>query len=61
MAKKIVCVWIGNCASQNELYSDYLRCNYENDNEAISAFGSDAGLDYYDEDAMESWWFPNLL
>lgn len=58
--EKIVCVWIGYCATAADLYADYLDCNYDDEDQPISKFGKDAGLLYYDEDAMESWWFLEL-
>lgn len=58
--KKIICVWIGNYKSEEDFYQDYLRFNYENEENPISKFGIDAELEYYDQDFMESWWFEKL-
>lgn len=58
MKKKIICVWIGTFESQDKLYESYLNFDYENEYE--SEFAKDAGLEYYDEDFMESWWFDKL-
>lgn len=68
MTKKIICVWIGTFESKEKLYNDYLSFRYDGedesefgkDKEGGSKFGKDAGLAYYDEDFMESWWFNKL-
>ena len=60
MTEKIICVWIGTFESEDELYKNYLNFNYENDDEPESKFAKDSGLEYYDEDFMESWWFSKL-
>ncbi|WP_298307960.1 immunity 22 family protein [Flavobacterium sp.] len=58
--KKIICVWIGTYKSEEDFYQDYLKFNYENEENPISKFGIDAELEYYDEDYIESWWFEKL-
>ncbi|MEO1033257.1 MAG: immunity 22 family protein [Bacteroidota bacterium] len=60
MNKKVICFWIGTFESENKLYQNYLNFDYENENEPESEFGKDAGVEYYDEDFMESWWFDEL-
>ena len=60
MTKKIICVWIGTFESEDKLYKNYLKFDYENEEEPKSEFGKDSGLNYYDEDFMESWWFSKL-
>jgi hypothetical protein len=60
MKKKIICVWIGTFESEDKLYENYLNFDYENESEPGSEFGKDTGLEYYDEDFMESWWFDKL-
>ena len=60
MTKKIICVWIGTFKSEDELYKNYLNFDYTNDDEPESEFAKDSGLEYYDEDFMESWWFSKL-
>lgn len=58
--KKIIVVWIGTFKTEKEFYQDYLKFNYENEDNPISQFGKDAELEYYDEDYIESWWFEKL-
>ncbi|MDP8051714.1 immunity 22 family protein [Pasteurella atlantica] len=58
MNNNVVCVWIGYFSSEEELYDNYLSFNYEN--EEVSRLCKDTGLDYYDEDFIESWWFETL-
>ena len=58
--KKIICAWIGTFKSEEELHRNYLEINYANQDNPESQFGRDVGLEYYDEDFMESWWFENL-
>jgi Immunity protein 22 len=60
MTKKIICVWIGTFKSEDELFKNYLNFDYTNDDEPESEFAKDSGLEYYDEDFMESWWFSKL-
>ncbi len=61
MTKKIICVWVGTCPSENDLYDNYLSFNYHNNiDEPESPFCKDTGLEYYDEDSMESWWFEEM-
>lgn len=60
MTKKIICVWIGTFESENVLRQDYLSFDYENEDDPESEFGKDAGLGYYDEDFLESWWLNNM-
>tara|TARA_R110001592_G_scaffold183902_2_gene427627 strand:- start:9 stop:422 length:414 start_codon:yes stop_codon:yes gene_type:complete len=60
MTKKIICVWIGTFKSEDKLYKSYLNFDYTNDDEPESEFAKDSGLEYYDEDFMESWWFSKL-
>ena len=60
MTKKIICAWIGTFKSEDELYKKYLNFDYTNDDEPESEFAKDSGLEYYDEDFMESWWFSKL-
>jgi hypothetical protein len=57
--KKIICVWIGTFELENEFYQDYMKFNYDKE-DSISKFGIDIGLDFYDEDYIESWWFEKL-
>jgi hypothetical protein len=58
--EKVICVWLGNATSKETLFRDYLAFKYDEDENASSQFGSETGLDYYDEDFMESWWDDNL-
>ncbi|MCO6173950.1 immunity 22 family protein [Flavobacterium sp. NRK F10] len=58
--KKIICVWIGTYNSEKEFYQEYLKFDYENEDEPTSQFGKDVELEYYDEDYIESWWFKKL-
>jgi hypothetical protein len=58
--KKIICVWIGKFKTEKEFYQDYLKFDYENEDNSISQFGKDAELEFYDEDYIESWWFEKL-
>ncbi|MDP8170374.1 immunity 22 family protein [Pasteurella skyensis] len=58
MNNNVVCVWIGYFSSEEELYDNYLSFNYEN--EEVSRLCKDTGLDYYDEDFIESWWCETL-
>ena len=58
--KKIICVWIGKFESEKDFYQDYLRINYDDNGNSISRFGVDAGLENYDQDFMESWWFEKF-
>ncbi|MBR9846973.1 MAG: hypothetical protein GYB35_13095 [Algicola sp.] len=60
MNKKIICVWIGTFESKKKLHQNYLNFDYENEEEPESEFAKDTGLEYYDEDFMESWWFNEL-
>jgi hypothetical protein len=60
MTKKIIWVWIGTFKSEDKFYKNYLKFNYEKEDQPESEFGKDSGLDYYDEDFMESWWFSKL-
>ncbi len=60
ITKKIICVWIGTFEVETSLYQDYLSISYDDDDVTESAFGTDTGLGYYDEDFMESWWFNHL-
>jgi len=60
MTKKIICAWIGTFKSEDELYKNYLNFDYTNDDQPESEFAKDSGLEYYDEDFMESWWFSKL-
>lgn len=57
---KIICVWIGTFKTEKEFYQNYLKFDYENEDNSISQFGKDAELEYYDEDYIESWWFEKL-
>lgn len=58
--KKVICVWIGSFTTEKEFYHNYLRFDYENENNPISKFGKDIELEFYDEDYLESWWFEKL-
>jgi hypothetical protein len=57
---KIICVWIGTFKTEKEFYQNYLKFDYENEDNSISQFGKDAELEYYDEDYIESWWFEKF-
>lgn len=65
---KVVCVWIGTFDSEEVFYKNYLSFNseneedYEDEDEAMDLprFAKDAGLGWYDEDFIESWWFEKL-
>lgn len=62
---KIVCVWIGKFNSEEVLYQDYLSFPSDDDVDdnkevQLSKFAKDAGLGWYDEDFIESWWFDKL-
>lgn len=62
MKRRIVCIWLGTFESEEELYSDYMSFNYDNEDNPQSKFGIDSGLGWYDEDFKESWWFKkNVL
>ncbi|WP_299123415.1 immunity 22 family protein [uncultured Tenacibaculum sp.] len=58
--KKIIYAWIGTFKSEKKLYEKYLNIDYSNDDLPQSKFGKDVGLEYYDDDFMESWWFKKL-
>lgn len=60
--KKVVCVWIGTFPVEKEFYQDYFELKYDEEDEdkVESKFGNDVGLDWYDHDFRESWWFEKL-
>lgn len=60
MKQKVVCVWIGKFPSKEEFYHSFLAMKYETEDDIYSEFGKTVGLNWYDEDFIECWWFEKL-
>jgi len=55
---RVVCVWAGSFASEDD-YRCYMAMHYDDD-DAKPRFGIDTGLEWYDEDFLESWWIEGF-
>lgn len=59
LENRVVCVWAGSFASEQD-HRDYMDMQYDDDGDATSRFGIDTGLEWYDEDFLESWWIEGF-